>query len=404
MNPVPVTTTASPVQDALAGPFARTRRIDSVDLLRGVVMLIMGLDHTREFFTYLTFQPENMERSFPALFFTRWITHFCAPVFFLLAGTGAFLSMRNGRSLSSLTHFLWTRGLWLIVLELTLGGFAFTFSWRYHLGVVIWALGWSMIVLALLLRLRPAMIAVFAGALILFHNLFDSIRPVGESASAWVIAFLHAPKLSAFPNGHVVGLLYPLVPWIAVTAAGYLLGYVYTLDAARRRRLLLGLGFVVTLAFVALRATNWYGEPRSWTHQPSAIMTVCSFLNCTKYPPSLCFLLMTLGPALIFLGLVDGRRLRLGAPIVVYGRVPLFFFILHLYLVHLLAITVAFAYRQPVDWLFHGAVMANRPPGYGHGLPFVYLIWAIAMLILYPVCRWYAALKRRSSNPLLSYL
>jgi hypothetical protein len=176
------------------------------------------------------------------------------------------------------------------------------------------------------------------------------------------------------------------------------------MEEDRRRTLLIRLGLALTLAFVVLRATNWYGDPRPWTHQRSAIMTVCSFLNCTKQAPSLCFLLMTLGPAIAFLGLVETRLASWTKAVIVYGRVPLFFFVAHFFLIHLLSIGIALLYHQPVSWLFHGAVMLGAPAGYGHGLPFIYLVWISAAVLLYPVCRWYAALKRRSSNPLLSYL
>lgn len=380
-------------------------RFQSVDLLRGAVMIIMALDHTREFFTSLPFQPEDLARSFPALFFTRWVTHFCAPAFFFLAGTGAFFYGLKGRpAAASLSRFLWTRGLWLIVLELTIVDFAFTFSWRFPLGIVLWALGWSMIVLALLVRARPSVIAVFAGALILSHNAFDAIRPAGNSLTTWVVSFLHVPIIRPLPGGWMIGILYPLVPWAGVMAAGYLLGYAYKLDARTRRRLLVSVGTGLTLAFVLLRATNWYGDPRPWAPQGSALMTLCSFLNCTKYPPSLCFLLMTLGPCIAFLGLAGDKTSRLARPILVFGRVPLFFFVLHLYLLHLLAVGVALVFHQPVAWLMEGAVMLERPAGYGHGLPFVYLAWATVVLLLYPVCRWYAGVKRRRPGTLLSYL
>lgn len=388
---------------SVAGVALAATRVEPVDLLRGIVIIVMALDHTREFFTSLTFQPEDLARSFPALFFTRWITHFCAPAFFLLAGTGAFFYGRKA-GLDALSRFLWTRGAWLVILELTVIDFAFTFSWRFQLGIVIWALGWSMIVLAALVRARPAVIAAFAGALIAFHNLFDSVRPAADSTAAWLVGFLHAPIVRMLPDGRMVAILYPLIPWVGVMAAGFLLGRVYDIERRSRRKVLLWTGTGLTAAFVLLRATNWYGDPSPWTHQASFAMTVCSFLNCTKYPPSLCFLLMTLGPSLVFLGLVDGKVGRGVRPILVFGRVPLFFFVAHLYLIHLLAIGVALAFRQPTAWLLEGAVMIERPAGYGHDLPFVYAVWAAVIVVLYPACRWYADLKRRSSSRWLSYL
>jgi uncharacterized membrane protein len=385
-------------------PAPAAARVDAVDLLRGSVMIVMALDHTREFFTSTPFQPDDLARSFPALFFTRWITHFCAPAFFLLAGAGAWFYAQRAASARSLSRFLWTRGAWLVLLELTVIDFAFTFSWRYQVGVVIWTLGWSMIGLAFLVRLRPATVAVFAGATILLHNAFDAIRLPAHPALAVLVGFLHVPFVTVLPDGRTVGLLYPLIPWAGVMAAGYLLGSVYTMEPEARRRRLMGAGFAATVAFVLLRATNLYGNPNPWSAQPSAMMTVASFLNCAKYPPSLCFLLMTLGPSLILLGLADGRVPHLARPVATLGRVPLFFFVLHLYALHLLAIGVAAAAGQPVAWLWNGAVLAERPAGYGYGLPVVYAVWGMVTLALYPVCRWYATLKRKYPGGVLAYL
>jgi uncharacterized membrane protein len=382
----------------------RPERLESVDLLRGIVMLVMGLDHTREFFTAFRFQPENLARSFPALFFTRWITHFCAPAFFFLAGTGAFLWMARGRSLGSLSRFLWTRGVWLIVLELTIVDFAFTFSTRYQLAVVFWTLGWSMIALAALVRAPRWVIVAISLAMVLLHNCFDGVRASGWTVNSVVLSLLHFPSLHVTASGRVIGIFYPLVPWIGVMALGYVFGHLYRMEQRRRRGLMLAIGAAITLAFVILRLTNWYGDPGPWTHQRSVVMTICSFLNCTKYPPSLCFLLMTLGPAILFLAAVDGKHLRIARPVLIYGRVPLFFFIVHLYAIHLTAIILALVYHQPTRWLFHGAVIAGAPAGYGHGLVFVYAIWGAIMVAVYPACRWYANLKRRSNNVLFSYL
>jgi uncharacterized membrane protein len=261
-----------------------------------------------------------------------------------------------------------------------------------------------MIVLAVLVRLRPSIIAGFACALILFHDAFDGIRPNGFSPLSMLISFLHVPSFQVLKTGRVVGILYPLIPWVGVMAAGFVLGSVYKMEEARRRRLLLFAGSALTLAFVGLRATNWYGDPRPWSPQGSVNMTACSFLNCTKYPPSLCFLLMTLGPCLLFLGWVEGKSLPFRQFVLTFGRVPLFFFVVHIYVLHLLAIGVAWINHQSFAWLFHGGVMTARPPGYGYDLAGVYVAWALIILGLYPVCRWYAGVKRRSSNPLLSYL
>ncbi|MCU1284013.1 MAG: hypothetical protein JWO13_363 [Acidobacteriales bacterium] len=378
-------------------------RLESVDLVRGLVMLVMGLDHTREFFTNLRFQPEDLSRSFPALFFTRWITHFCAPAFFFLAGTGAYLSLARGKSVADLSSFLWRRGLWLVILDLTLVDFIFTFSWHYQVGIVLWALGWSMVVLALAVRLPVRVIAGISITIILLHNTLDKVDPKGLPLQV-IFELLHRPIITTLANGHVIGALYPLVPWIAVMALGFAFGHAYTLQPADRKKLFGACGVVTTVAFVTLRATNWYGEPRLWGQKSSVLMTVCSFLNCTKYPPSLCFLLMTLGPLLILLAACEREIPRALRPALIYGRVPLFFFVGHLLLVHLLAVVVALITRQPVSWLFHGAVLTAVPPTYGHHLGFIYLVWAVAMIIMYPICLWYAGVKRTSRHSLLSYL
>jgi uncharacterized membrane protein len=394
---------------ALEQPFAApsaqlSARVESIDLLRGLVMIIMALDHTRDFFTYGLSQPENLSRSYPALFFTRWITHFCAPVFFLLAGTGASLSVIKGWSIRKISKFLWTRGSWLVFLELTFVGFSYTFSTRYEMAVVFWALGWSMVVLALLVRTPTWVVLTFSGILIVFHNVFAGEQVSSWSLKSFVVSFLHAPSIHVTSSGITIAILYPLIPWVAVMTGGYAFGQLYRMDGRRRVRIMLEIGTASTLAFVVLRTLNRYGDPRPWSHQGSPLMTLCSFLNCTKYPPSLCFLLMTLGPAILFLAAFDGKVLPFLNPILIFGRVPLFFFVAHLYVIHLAAIVVAIACHQPSEWLLHGAVMVSKPTGYGHGLSFIYIVWAAVVGALYPACRWYAGLKRRSKNPLLSYL
>jgi uncharacterized membrane protein len=396
---------ATVVEDVSGGPLSppARNRIATVDLLRGAVMIIMALDHTREFFSIYHFQPEDLSKSFGALFFTRWITHFCAPGFFFLAGSGAYFSGRRRRR-SDLAHFLWTRGVWLTVLEFAVIDYAFTFDFRYHVGIVIWTLGVSMIVLAALIYLPNVWITSFGGVLILFHNAFDSLRASPGTPAGWLLGFLHQPTFVARPNGGAWGLLYPLIPWVGVMSLGYVFGVVYKLDLAPRRRIILILGAFMSAAFVIVRLTNWYGDPQPWRQQSSVVMSICSFLNCTKYPPSLCFLLMTLGPCLLFLALFDGRDQRWMVPVIVYGRVPLFYFVAHLYVLHLAAIAIGYLHGQPIEWLWRGAMLAGPPATYGHRLPFVYAVWIAVVVALYPACVSYARLKQRSNNRFLSYL
>jgi uncharacterized membrane protein len=379
-------------------------RLESVDLLRGVIMVIMALDHTRDFFGQPG-SPTNLATASAALFFTRWITHFCAPVFFLLIGTGAFLSLRK-QSKSELSRFLFTRGLWLIFLELVLFRcLALQFNFDYHITIinVLWALGWAMIVLSALVHLPPSIVTAFGVVMIATHNLFDSF----ESANPlWSI--LHSPNVILSSPEHTVIIAYPLIPWVGVTAAGYGLGQIYRWTPERRRSFLLRLGTALSVGFVVLRAINVYGDPSRWTTQLSVTYTVLSFLNTTKYPPSLLFLLMTLGPPLLFLGAVDTHTPTLLRPALIVGNVPMFYFLLHFFFLHLLAVIICFARYGHIHWMFESPDVAHfpitQPPGWGLTLPFVYLIWAFVVVTMYPLCRWYAALKQRSNNPWLGYL
>jgi uncharacterized membrane protein len=385
-------------------------RIESVDLLRGLIMIIMALDHTRDFFTNAAFLPNDLSQTTPAYFFTRWITHFCAPVFFLLTGTGAYLSLRR-KSKRELARFLWTRGLWLIFLDavvLRCLGMQFNFDFHVTFLIVLWALGWAMIALSALLFLPDWLIAAISIVMIATHNLFDGISPAafGRLAPLWTV--LHVPFfLSDNPN-HIVFVSYPLIPWVGVTAVGYVLGRVFNWPPDRRKTFLLRLGLALTAAFIILRAVNIYGDPAPWAPQKSAFFTVLSFLNTTKYPPSLLFLLMTLGPALLFLRAVDRHTPQFLRPALVYGKVPLFFYVLHFPLIHLIAVIICYARYGHIFWMFQSPALDQypftRPPGWGFGLPGVYLIWACVVIALYPICRRYAALKQRSSSPWLSYL
>ena len=379
-------------------------RLESVDLLRGVIMIIMALDHTRDFFG-VPGSPTNLATASVALFFTRWITHFCAPVFFLLTGTGAWLSLRK-RTRPELSWFLFTRGLWLIFLDLVLFRcLALQFNFDYHTTVinVLWALGWAMIVLSVLVHLRPSLVTAFGVVMIATHNLLDSI-----SSNNPIWSILHSPNIIFSSPGHIVLLAYPLIPWVGVTAAGYGLGQIYSWELARRRSFLLRLGISLTIGFVLLRALNIYGDPSHWATQRTPIYTALSFLNTTKYPPSLLFLLMALGPALLILCGVDGRTPRILNPALIIGKVPMFYFLVHFVIIHLLAVVVCFTRYGHIHWMFESPDIANfpitQPPGWGLILPLVYLIWAFVVIAMYPLCRWYSAVKQRSSNPWLSYL
>jgi uncharacterized membrane protein len=391
-------------------PAPARARIESVDLLRGVIMILMALDHTRDYFGAAAVNPTDVATTSVALFFTRWVTHFCAPVFFLLTGTGAFLALRR-RSVAGLSRFLLTRGLWLIFLELVLLrclGWQFNFDYRLTVITVLWALGWAMIVLSALVWLPPRVVGIFGAVLIVGHNLLDPIRAasLGSLAPLWTV--LHAPGVLWSNGTHTVFAAYVLIPWVGVTAVGYALGQVYRWEPERRRRFLVRMGIAMIVAFLALRLVNIYGDPSRWSAQRSGVFTVLSFINTTKYPPSLLYLLMTLGPALLFLRAVDGRTPRLLRPALVYGKVPMFYYALHIVLIHLLAVGAAFARYGSAHWMFESPSLdrypVTQPPGWPAPLPVVWMVWLVVVLLLYPLCRWFAAVKRRRTDWWLSYL
>lgn len=412
---------------AMVAAATRMPRLDSVDLLRGLIMVFMALDHTRDFFSHLHFAPEDMTQTWPTLFLTRWLTHFSAPGFFFLAGTGAFLSLSRGRSPAKVSRFLWTRGLWLVFLEMTIIWLAWTFAPGFGFGGVIWALGWSMVAMALVVRLPLPWVAAFGAVMVAGHNLLDHVQPQMLGNFYWVWLILHQPGFIPLPPPSFIHLppgaffgffvLYVLVPWMGVMALGYAFGAVLRRPPEERQRWTLRIGVAATALFFVLRGFNAYGNPAqgflgsgTWSVQSSLGMTLVSFFNTTKYPPSLHFLLMTLGPSLIALAWFDKLAVKqklgpVGRFVVVFGRVPLFYYILHLFLIHSMAAVVAMAWGQPYQWLLHGGFFLNLPPpGYGHNLPFIYLAWATAIGILYLPCKWFMDLKARRWDWWLSYI
>jgi uncharacterized membrane protein len=401
--------------------------------LRGIVMVIMMLDHTRDFVHSgaLLFDPLDLSKTTTALFLTRWITHFCAPVFVFLAGTGAFLQGSHGKSKRELSRFLITRGLWLIVLEFTVVRLFAFFNMEPQFLLflqVIFVIGFSMIVLAALIHLPLKVIAGFGLLMIAVHNFFDRYpatpwrgpqSPVPSwGAKLWML--LHQPGL--FPIGPrfpspLVFVLYPLVPWIGVMAAGYAFGGLYAKDARLRRRWLLLIGGIATWLFVFIRAVDKYGEPFHWSRQKNIGFTILSFINTTKYPPSLDYLLMTIGPAILLLAFFEpGRDMvvavsrsagsRLRNFFVTFGRVPLFFYVLQWFTAHTIAVGLHLAFGKPVRWLFQTPVdwFANPPSGNGFNIVVVYLSWIGGVMLLYPLCKWFAGLKARRRDWWLSYL
>ncbi len=379
-------------------PVSRTR---SIDLLRGAVMVLMVLDHARDFFVGLAKSPTNLATTTLPLFLTRWVTHFCAPVFVLLAGVAAALYAVK-RGLPATRRFLLTRGLWLIVLELTIVRFAWIPEpfYRFILLQVIWTLGWALVALAALSFLPVRAVAAIGLVIALGHNLLDPYDrgSFGSLEPLWNV--LHERGMIR-TGGRSIFVSYPVLPWIGVAAVGFAVGGWFQRPAAERQRLLLGSGIAAIFAFVVLRAMNVYGDPHPWTEQARGFaFTVMSFFNCEKYPPSAAFSLMTLGPALVALALLERAPSNKLEPLAVFGRVPLFFYVTHLYLLRVVAIPLALA-----RW---GKSAILPPPGHAgspeYPLWVGYLAWLIALLALYPACRWFARKKAESRSPWLSYL
>ena len=409
---------SAPLDGVVYAPPAR-QRVDSIDLLRGLVMVIMMLDHVRDYFHYATYQfdPTNLEKTTAALFMTRWITHYCAPVFFFLAGTGAYLRRSRGATTSEISRFLASRGLWLIVLELTVIRFLITGDLipnGVFVGQTIWALGWSMIALSVLVYLPLGAIGAIGGVMVLIHNAFDGLKipPCAPGtpqcgAGELVAHVLHVQgPLQLWPKGAVFLALYPLIPWIGVMALGYVFGRLYTMDPLARRKILLRLGLGLTALFVALRATNLYGDLNRWSVQPRPGFTVLSFLNLTKYPPSLLYLCMTIGPAILLLAFMEReQRSAIGRALVTYGRVPMLFYVLQWVWAHGLAFPAFALAGKPTAALF---IFHNNPPEVlaraGFSLAVVYVVWIVGVFALYPICKWYADVKRRRNDWWLGYL
>ena len=398
-----------PSPSTKVGEWTGRARIESIDLVRGIIIVIMALDHVHDFFGNFASNPVNLATTTTALFFTRWVTHICAPTFFLLTGTSAWLTLKR-MTKGALSRFLLTRGLWLIFLEVVVMRFALQFNLDYHVTIltVLWGLGWAMIVLAALIWLPMWAIAIFGVVLIAGHNMLDGIDPAqfGRWAPLWSI--LHQPGFIFTSEHHVVRVSYVLIPWIGVTALGYVLGAAYRWNARSRQTLLLWLGLGLIAGFAILRTTNVYGDPTHWSEQKSTLWTLMSFVDVVKYPPSLLFLMMTLGPTLLLLRVFDNGAPAFLRPALTIGKVPLFFFVLHFYLIHLLAVAASYLRYGRIDETFQSPDLAHfpfsAPRGWDVGLPIIYLIWLSVVVALYPLCRWYAGVRQRNSAWWLSYL
>jgi uncharacterized membrane protein len=382
---------------------ALSGRIASVDRMRGFIMIVMALDHVRDYFSPTSYPPNDLTQASAALFLTRWITHFCAPAFVFLAGTSAWLYWRaRGCTRAQMQRFLITRGLWLIVLELTVIDWSWTFTlFQFVFVQVIWAIGWSMIVLALLLWLPFRAIVAFGLLCVFAHDLLDGVqaKDFGDYALLWGV--LHEQYFTQW-HGLQIAVLYPLVPWIGVMALGFGFGRALDLEPARRDALMRGIGLAAVALFLVLRLTNFYGEPLPWEASPrGTLYSALALLNVSKYPPSLLYLLMTLGPVLLLLPLLERWRSSLTERIALFGRVPLFFYILHIPFIHATsALAAKLLYGSDIQVL-----AGPLPPGYEPSLPRAYAVWLVVIVVLYFPCRRYADYKRRhADNRWLAYL
>ena len=378
------------------------RRIVAIDLVRGMIMVLMALDHTRDYFSQAGFDPLDLQKTHAALFFSRWVTHYCAPLFIFLSGASTFLSLARNGDRDAQSRLLLTRGALLIVLELTLVRWV---GWNFGLEMqrirvgVLWAIGWSMICLSVLIRFRLRVIGWVGLIMIVGHNLLDGVGLEEFGGWGWFWQILHAGGGFDYGPGLRFVASYPLIPWIGVMAAGFAFGPVFLRETALRRQSLLRWGMALTVGFVLLRLGNLYGDAARWSAQASDLYTLMSFLKCTKYPPSLHYLLMTLGPGLILLALVDRPVPRWLQPVNVFGQVPLFYYILHLPLIHGLAVLADYGRYGHAEWQFGWPLAASgipHPADHGFGLLIVYLVTAFVVVSLYPICRWFAGLKRTS--------
>jgi len=390
-------------------------RIGSIDLIRGAVMILMAIDHVRVFSGVPAGGPTA------GVFFTRWITHFCAPAFIFLAGTSIFFYARKHAGVS---RYLLIRGSWLILLEFSFLRVAWTFNFdfrHYEMAGVIWVIGICMILMAGLVKLPLTVVGTIGVVIIGAHNLMDShmgklldgldTNPLSGLWKIFYVGFFAGP-IQFGPDGPNLTVLYSIIPWIGVMAAGYAFGKIVTLEPAQRKRLCLAIGLAAVVLFLLLRGFNLYGDPRPWhatqgRNGAPPMPALFSFLNTAKYPASLCFLLMTLGPIITLIPLVEGFRGALARAITLFGRVPFFYYMLHIPLIHALALVVSrirLGYVSP--WLFANHPMGNPEPpeGYVWGLPLLYLVWAVAIVLLYFPCRWFAALKARRNDWWLQYL
>jgi uncharacterized membrane protein len=385
-------------------------RLRSIDLLRGLVIVLMALDHTRDMFhsSGYAYDPLDAGHTTGVVYVTRLITHLCAPTFVFLAGVSAWLQQSGGKSRSTLSRFLVTRGVWLIFLEATVIGFGWAFSLPFLLFFqVMWAIGWAMIALAALVFFPRVVVLLIGIAVIAGHNLFDHIAPSPSGGAGWIWEILQTggtyPAGSAHPTLLVT---YPILAWIGVMALGYGLGPLFL--SPRRNQLLPAIGGVLLASFFILRFWNIYGDPDPWTAAPSLSISLMHFFDVEKYPPSLLYVCATLGLVFLVMPLLDRWHGRLSDGVCIFGSVPLFAYVVHIYLLHALNVILLLATGRPIigtfdqtrTAFFDTALLA----GSGFPIAVVYAVWMVAISLLYPLCKWWAAIKKRNRTWWMAYL
>jgi uncharacterized membrane protein len=386
------------------------QRIASIDIIRGFIMIIMALDHTRDFFIHASAgNPANLATTTPIFFFTRWITHFCAPNFVFLSGISAYLAGTR-RTPAEFRAFLIKRGLWLMVAEAVFISFALTLNVTFNMIalLVLWAIGFSMIMLGLLSGASLRVIAIIGLIIFFGHNILDYITlPKTGAANVFMTMFFTALGSVFLVGKRIILDTYAVIPWTGVMLLGYVFGAMFqkSFDAQRRKRILLFSGLAMVGLFVILRCINIYGDPAPWSAQKTAVFSFLSFLNTSKYPPSLLFLCMTIGPMLIVLSMIENVKTRVTDIFIVYGNVPFFYYFVHIYLIRFLDIVVFFASGYKVNQIATpNQPFFFQPPDFGFGLPGVYLMWLLIVIIMYLPCRWYGSYKRTHRQWWLSYL
>ncbi len=386
-------------------------RINSVDLLRGLIMIIMALDHTRDFFhiTAWTDDPLNLATTTPLLYFTRWITHLCAPNFVFLAGASIYFQSLK-KTKKQLSWFLFTRGLWLVLIEIFIVNLEFSFDIQYHFFALqtIWSIGISMIILSLVIRLPYTAILILGLTIVFSHNILDFYEAGLKQSPGWWYDMLHRPGIYQLWGDHKLLIFYPFLPWSGLMMLGYCFGKLFLkFEDAERKKMLVITGLLILLFFIIVRYTNAYGDPLKWSTQKNALYTFFSFMKVQKYPPSLLYMCATVAPALLFLAFTDKANNKLSRFITVYGRVPFLYYVLHFFLIHLVSTCFFLARGHSfAEGMQHqGNLLPNFiKAGEGYSLGVVYLVWICIVLALYPVCKWFSEYKRNHKDWWLSYL